>query len=97
VIDGSWSRYLFQDDPDGPFGPSPQYCPSFPDWNTPTDCGMAFESNWMRTTAGGTTNHQNTSYANNTQVAPASPLPPAAQAIADTSGPRAAAARRRRR
>ena len=94
VIDGPWSLYLFQDDPDGPYGPTPQYCPSS-DWNAPTDCGMAFENNWMRTSAGGTNNHQNTSYANNTKVDPASPLPPAAQAIADASGPRAAWRQRR--
>ena len=49
---------------------------------------MVFVGNWYRTNAGGTTNHINTTIANNTQVSPGSPLPPAAQAIVDASGPR---------
>jgi hypothetical protein len=89
VIDGAWRTYFFQDDPDGPYGPAPQSCPSFPDWNVQTDCGMAFVNNTMRTDAGGTTDHQNTTYGGNVKVAPGDPLPAAAQAIADAAGPRA--------
>lgn len=84
VIDGTWSKYLFQDDPLGPFGAGAQ-CPGVAG---PADCGMGFEGNWMRTAAGGTDNHQNTTYANNVKVAPGAALPPAAAAVVAAAGPR---------
>ena len=85
VIDGTWSTYFFQDDSLGPYGPGAQ-CPGRD--GAPADCGMAFINNYMRTNAGGTTQHVNTTYANNSKIAPGSPLPPAAAAIVAAAGPR---------
>ena len=85
VIDGTWGTYFFQDDSLGPYGPG-ALCP---DRNgLQTDCGMAFVGNWYRTSAGGTTQHVNTTIANNTHISPGSPLPPDAQAVVDAAGPR---------
>lgn len=86
VIDGTWGKYLFQDNPDGPYGPAPAQCPGAD--GAPANCGMAFVGNFMRTNAGGTDNHQNTSYADNVKIQPGLPLPPAASAIAAAAGPR---------
>ena len=85
VIDGDYDRYFFQDDSLGPYGPG-ALCPD--QYGVQTDCGMVFAGNFYRTAASGTTSHVNTTIANNTYVAPGSPLPPAAQAIVDASGPR---------
>jgi hypothetical protein len=85
VIDGDFSMYYFQDNSLGPYGPG-ALCPD--QFGQQTDCGVVFAGNFMRTAAGGTTSHVNTTIANNTKIAPGSPLPPAAQAIVDASGPR---------
>lgn len=85
VIDGTWGRYLFQDNSLGPYGPG-ALCPGRD--GQQADCGMAFVGNWVRTSGGGTTNHQNTTYANNTFIAPGDPLPPEAAAVVQAAGPR---------
>lgn len=87
MIDGTWHTYFFQDDSLGPYGPG-AVCKDNSGVNR--DCGMSFVGNWMRTDAGGTTQHVNTTFANNTKVAPGNVLPPAAASIAAASGPRAA-------
>jgi hypothetical protein len=85
VIDGAFDRYFFQDSSLGPYGPGAQ-CPGRD--GQPADCGMAFSNNFMRVSCGGTTSHVNTSFANNTIVAPGAPLPAAAAAIVAAAGPR---------
>lgn len=85
VIDGTWGSYMFQDDSLGPYGPG-AICPGRD--GQAADCGMEFIGNWMRTAAGGTTSHVNTTYANNTQLAPGIPLPPDAAAVVAAAGPR---------
>ena len=79
--------YFFQDDSLGPYGPG-GVCKD--NLGNPADCGMEFVGNWMRTNAGGTTQHVNTTFANNTKISPSDPLPPAAAAIAAAAGPRSA-------
>ena len=85
VIDGIWGAYLFQDDSLGPYGPG-AICPGRD--GSPADCGMVFSGNTMRTAAGGTTQHVNSTYVNNTLLAPGAALPPAAAAVVAAAGPR---------
>ena len=85
VIDGKWGQYFFQDDSLGPFGPGAS-CPGRE--GEPTDCGMAFGGNWIRSDASGTTSHVNTTFANNTHVAPGAQLPPDAASVVAAAGPR---------
>ena len=85
MIDGEWAQYFFQDSSLGPYGPG-GLCPGRD--GQPADCGMAFTDNFMRVSCGGTTSHVNTTIANNTQLAPGSPLPAAAAAIVAAAGPR---------
>jgi hypothetical protein len=86
VIDGTWSTYYFQDNSLGPYGPG-GICKD--SQGNAADCGMAFVGNYMRTNAGGTDSHVNTTFANNTKVPPGQPLPPPAAAVAAAAGPRA--------
>jgi hypothetical protein len=85
VIDGLWGTYFFQDDSLGPYGPG-ALCPGRD--GSPANCGMLFENNWMRTNAGGTTSHVNTSYSNNIKINPTDPFPSSAQEIVNAAGPR---------
>jgi hypothetical protein len=85
VIDGTWRTYFFQDDSLGPYGPGGS-CHGRD--GAAANCGMAFENNFIRSNAGGTTQHVNTSFSNNTRVPPGTPFPPDIAAIVGAAGPR---------
>ena len=69
----------------GPYGPG-ALCPARD--GSAGNCGMSFTNNWMRTDASGTTQHVNSTIANNTKISPGSPFPADAAAIVAAAGPR---------
>jgi hypothetical protein len=85
VIDGDWRTFLLANTPLGNYGPA-KICPG-PN-GEPSDCGLVFTGNWLRTTAGGSKSRTNVSIHDNIPVPTTGALPSGAADVVAQAGVR---------